>query len=364
MFSGSYLPKDVLFLLKDVSGRIKEMGTQEREREIQMGRHYSEMLPVEYKPTKEYIDLFYYSLEKYAKKIAISVGVVSENIVQQRGKSVVLVSLARAGVPIGVLINRYIRYKYELDTKHYAISIIRGKGIDENALKYILSKHSDAHIQFIDGWTGKGAIKKVLDDAVLKYNKENNVNISNSLAVLSDPGCCANIYGTREDFLIPSSCLNSTVSGLISRTILRDDLIGKDDFHGVKYYENLKKQDVSNYFIDTICKEFETVISEIEESVKSSCNVDEDIKFEGLRDVLKIQQEYNICDYNLIKPGIGETTRVLLRRLPWKILIKSYESVNLEHILLLTKEKSIPVELYEDMKYECCGIIQNLKGEI
>ena len=33
------------------------------------------------------------------------------------------------------------------------------------------------------------------------------------IAVLADPGCCVRTYGTREDFLIPSACLNSTVSG-------------------------------------------------------------------------------------------------------------------------------------------------------
>ena len=46
------------------------------------------------------------------------------------------------------------------------------------------------------------------------------------IAVLADPGGCVRTYGTRDDFLIPSACLNSTVSGLVSRTVLRADLIG------------------------------------------------------------------------------------------------------------------------------------------
>ena len=45
------------------------------------------------------------------------------------------------------------------------------------------------------------------------------------MAVLADPGYCTSIYGTREDFLIPSACLNATVSGLISRTVLNDTYI-------------------------------------------------------------------------------------------------------------------------------------------
>ena len=54
----------------------------------------------------------------------------------------------------------------------------------------------------------------------------NTADVYNLLAVLADPGVCAPILGTRDDFLIPSACLNSTVSGLVSRTVLRDDLIG------------------------------------------------------------------------------------------------------------------------------------------
>ena len=35
----------------------------------------------------------------------------------------------------------------------------------------------------------------------------------------------------------------------------------------------------------------------------------------------QIAKTFDIDDINLIKPGIGEATRVLLRRVPWKILI-------------------------------------------
>ena len=41
----------------------------------------------------------------------------------------------------------------------------------------------------------------------------------------------------------------------------------------------------------------------------------------GIDEVRKIAGEYGIDNINLIKPGIGETTRVLLRRVPWKILV-------------------------------------------
>ena len=136
-----------------------------------------------------------------------------------------------------------------MDLPHYSISIIRGKGIDENALLYMLQKHPEAKLQFIDGWTGKGAIRKVLTEACGKLERDYGIILDDDLAVLADPGHCTDMFGTREDFLIPSACLNSTVSGLMSRTVLREDLIGPHDFHGSKYYREWLEQDHSNHFI-------------------------------------------------------------------------------------------------------------------
>lgn len=56
---------------------------------------------------------------------------------------------------------------------------------------------------------------------------------------LSDPAGIASYCGTHEDFLIASACLNSVVSGLLSRTFYRSDIIGAEDFHGVAFYDKL-----------------------------------------------------------------------------------------------------------------------------
>ncbi|MBW7461423.1 hypothetical protein K0U00_45945, partial [Paenibacillus sepulcri] len=192
---------------------------------------------VEYQPTAEYIELFHRTLTESAGKVALAAAVVAERIVLKRGLKGVLVSLARAGTPIGILIKRYIAYRYGADMPHYSISIIRGKGIDENAVLYMLQQHGlDSYLQFVDGWTGKGAIRQVLTQASNDFAEKYGYRLDDDLAVLADPGFCCETYGTREDFLIPSACLNSTVSGLMSRTVLRDDLIGPDEFHGAKFY--------------------------------------------------------------------------------------------------------------------------------
>jgi adenine/guanine phosphoribosyltransferase-like PRPP-binding protein len=362
---GSYKPDDVVFLLKDLSSLDLERGTEDREEAIQTGTHYSEMLPVEYRPTDEYIRLFHETLDQSARQVAQAVAVVSEQIVSKRGTSLVLVSLARAGTPVGVLIKRYIKAMYEKDLSHYSISIIRGKGIDENALKYILQKHPGSDIQFIDGWTGKGAIRKVLIQACESFEHKYGVKLNDDLAVLADPGCCCATYGTRDDFLIPSACLNSTVSGLMSRTVLRDDLIGPNDFHGAKYYREWEKDDLSNLYVDTIECYFDLVKQEARVIADRLLGEQGEgaVTWKGEQDIRRIQQDYGIADINLIKPGVGETTRVLLRRVPWKILVNDLNNPNLSLLLLLASERGVTIEVYPGLTYSCCGIIKPLREE-
>lgn len=373
VFSGSYHKDDVTFLLKDISNLIVEQDNEFRENAIQSGIHYSEMLPIEYTPSKEYIDIFYNTLQQSKDKIATLVAILSDKIIKARGKNIVLVSLARAGTPIGILIKKYIQFKYNILLPHYSISIIRDKGIDKNAINYILQNHPSLTIQFIDGWTGKGVIQHTLIKACKEYLDEFNITLDPNLAVLSDPAYCTHIYGTREDFLIPSACLNSTVSGLVSRTVLNDKYISSKDFHGTKYYKELLPVDVSNFYIDQICECFSSIDKNHVGYLSNELGTREiavDIEFndntlncKGLRDIESIKHKFNINNINLIKPGVGETTRVLLRRIPWKILVDSFKNPNLKHILTLAKEKDIPVEIYTDMCYSCCGIIKAKEKE-
>jgi Phosphoribosyl transferase (PRTase)/PELOTA RNA binding domain len=357
---GSYAKEDVIFLLKDLSGADIEKDTLEREQAIQNGVHYSDMLPIEYKPSDDYIRLFLHSLEKTKGDIALYVALAAEQLVHSRGLDIVLCSLARAGTPIGVLMKRYIQWKYSVTVPHFSISIVRGRGIDENALTYILEHHPGQKIVFVDGWTGKGAITKELTSSIGRFNQKHNRELSPELAVLADPGRCSNLYGTRDDFLIPSACLNSTVSGLVSRTVLNGSLIGQDDFHGAKYYKELLPEDLSNFYVDAISTEFESIAPRVDRELDDLRKSHTDTDWEGWKSVRRIQEEYSIDDINHIKPGVGETTRVLLRRVPWKILINTRKEHYLEHILMLAKDRGVPVEEYNDMSYSCCGLIKQM----
>lgn len=354
----SYSGNDVQWLLKDISEADLEAPLEEREEAVQAGTsHYSESLPVEYLPTDEYQQLFLESLRTSKVKIAEAVGVVAEKVYEVRDGQPVLVSLARGGTPVGALIRRYLRNAYGIDVPHYAVSIVRGRGIDFNALKYLAKNYSPEQIIFVDGWTGKGAISKELQESVSEFHSLTGVKFSSELAVLADPGSCTNIYGTREDYLIPSACLNSTVSGLVSRTVINDGYIGDNDYHGAKYYQDFAKQDMSNLFLDEISGEFNSALIGFCSVMNGSRQVEQPT-WSGWKIVDDLREEFDIPSLNLIKPGVGETTRVLLRRVPWAVLINPTKVDNLQHILMLAKERNVKIIERDDLPYSCVGIIK------
>ncbi|MER6343853.1 phosphoribosyltransferase [Streptomyces sp. NPDC001595] len=355
----SYAPDEVGWLLQDLSDVTLEAPTEEREEAIQSGgAHYAESLPVEYQPSEDYQRLFHSALDVSAARIATAVGVVTETVLAERSPRPVLVSLARAGTPVGVLMRRWAQYRHGLDLPHYAVSIVRGRGIDANALRWLADRHDPADVVFVDGWTGKGAITRELAAALAEFEKTEGVGgFDPEIAVLADPGSCVRTYGTREDFLIPSACLNSTVSGLISRTVLRADLVGPHDFHGAKFYRELAGADVSVAFLDAVSARFTEVTDAVDAAVKELLAADRTPTWEGWAAVERISEEYGIHDVNLVKPGVGETTRVLLRRVPWKILARAGAGADLDHVRLLAEQRGVPVEEVTELPYTCVGLI-------
>lgn len=352
----TYKEEDVVLLLKDITGMLAPQSTEERERRIQSGTHYSEMLPREYVPTPEYMEAYREALRHYAAGTAQAAAGAAELVYAEKGRDLVLVSLARAGIPAGILMKHYLRRQYGFEVPHYGISIIRDRGIDKNAMRYLLERFRPEQLQFVDGWIGKGAILRELERECRAFP-----GVSPELAVLADPAGLTRLAGTREDLLIPSSCLNCTVSGLISRTVLRDDLIGPDDFHGAVYYGEMEEQDLSYDFLHTVEAEFDGNGSQRETKVLDPENAGR--LRNGFQEVEEIVSHFGISDINFVKPGIGETTRVLLRRVPHQILIREAErdSPMLRHLLRLAEEKQVPVEFYPLEHYRACGIIRKCR---
>jgi hypothetical protein len=355
----SYAPEEVGWLLRDLSDVTLEAPTEEREEAVQSGgAHYAESLPVEYQPSEQYQELFHAALEATATRLAQAVGAVTEIVLAERSPRPVLVSLARAGTPVGVLMRRWAQFRHGLELPHYAVSIVRGRGIDANALRWLAAHHDPSDVVFVDGWTGKGAITRELADAIVEFEASDGITgFDPEIAVLADPGSCVRTYGTREDFLIPSACLNSTVSGLISRTVLRADLVGPHDFHGAKFYRELAGADVSGAFLDAVTARFPEVADAVDATAKELLSGERAPTWEGWAAVERISEEYGINDVNLVKPGVGETTRVLLRRVPWKILARQGAGADLDHVRLLAEQRGVPVEEVGELPYTCVGLI-------
>lgn len=369
----SYSKDDVVVLLKDLSLDMNEMSTEEREKAIQSGVHYSEMLPEEKAPSTEYEALYEKALREKKFEIAVGIARVAEIMwreAQVHNNKPIIISLARAGIPVGILIKRYLKHTYNADCSHYAISIIRDKGIDENAMNYIRDtevRFGDNCVEnmfFVDGWTGKGAIKTQLEEAVAELKKKDIrrwMYLSDNLYVLADPANITPYCGTHADYLLPSACLNSTVSGLTSRTILNKYVNTEaGDFHGATYFRKFESIDKSNEFIDLVSSEFVNLefIDATLHSLGDGWN--------GMSIVNDICTLMSVEDYKKVKPGIGETTRVLLRRVPWKVLINKdipEDDPDIQHILVLCKEKSIPTMRWDLGNYKVCGIIKELSAD-
>ncbi len=351
---GSYPAADVGWLLKDLSEFSLEAGISEREKLIQSGAaHYAESLPIEYQPGAEYLELFDAALHESARRLALAVGVVTDLLIAERGTGIVLGSLARAGTPIGVLMRRWASRR-GLEVPHYTLSIVRGRGLDRVALEYLADHHNPADVVFVDGWTGKGAIARELTAALAgsEFNDE--------LAVLADPGSCVTTFGTRDDFLIPSACLNSTVSGLVSRTVLNRKLIGPGEFHGAKFYRALADADRSNYFIETVQSHFDAVEPLIADELERVRFRDRTPSWDGWRNVEQIREEYGISSVNFVKPGVGETTRVLLRRVPWMVLVRDIDAPEHAHIRMLAADRGVLIEEVPDLAYSCIGLVKDV----
>ncbi|WP_188941041.1 phosphoribosyltransferase domain-containing protein [Nakamurella endophytica] len=358
---GSYVADDVGWLVTDLSHLDLEGDLEQRERLVQSGLgHYAESLPREYVPDAAYRQLFQRTMIATATRLATAVGVVTELVLAERGSDVVLASLARAGTPVGILMRRWAAHRHGLDLPHYAVSIVRGRGIDRVALRFLADRHDPARVVFVDGWTGKGAIARELTEALWAVRESEGLAFDDDLAVLADPGRCVRTFGTRDDFLIASACLNSTVSGLVSRTVLNPAYLRPDGFHGAKFYRELAGDDVSELLVDTVAAGFDGVADEVARQCAAIRAGDRTVTFAGWAAVEELQREFGIEDVHFVKPGVGETTRVLLRRIPWRILLRERDNPDHEHLRLLAADRGVPVEIRPDLPYSCVGLIRPL----
>jgi len=377
-FSGSYHGDDVRFLLKRLE-LASFVDVPDKERLIQSGqRHYSEMLSRESLPSPRYLDVFGQACAANLERMARDSVTLAGLIARRRPGPVTLVSLARAGTPVGVVLKRLLGGVFGREVAHYSLSIIRDRGIDQVALEYILAQgHAPESIVFIDGWTGKGVIAAELHASMAVFNARHGCAIDTGLYVLSDLAGVAARAAGHDDYLIPSSILNATVSGLVSRSILNDE-IGPDDFHGCVYYAEFEPQDQSRAFADRLVElaqqwadgpaAIDAVIGPASEPASATTALAEAATEAARAAAARVSRDYmetamrvhGIADRNLIKPGLGEATRVLLRRTPDRLIVRDAASADVAHLLVLAREKDVPVQLDPELPYQAVSIIRSI----
>ena len=80
-----------------------------------------------------------------------------------------------------------------------------------------------------------------------------------------------------------------------------------------------------------------------------------------MEEVENIRRDFGIHDINLVKPSIGEATRVLLRRVPWKVLVHNLDDAeHLGHLYQLAAEKGVELVQYPLVHYRACGLIKEM----
>lgn len=361
-FHGSYAPDDVTFLLKPV--KMAATATEEKERAIQSGqRHYSEMLAVEKSPDERYMQLFFRALADNKEKFARHLASLARTLAQRPGNEVVLVSLARAGTPVGVLLHRALK---ALGRKsfHYSVSIIRDRGIDTVALDYILNTmgHSDKDVVFVDGWTGKGAISTELHSTVSAYNNMRGTALDTTLVAVCDLAGTAGVAATADDYLIPSAILNAIISGLISRSVLNAEHVGPGDFHACVFYEEKHEEDLSRFFVDLLTPLILKALANPDESPICLWGDSQRTELKRLSDqfVAAAMDRYGVTDRNYVKPGIGESTRALLRRVPERLILADPQADDVRHLVTLANTNAVPIEYDPTLPYRAAVIIKTL----
>lgn len=339
-FSGSYDPSDVVFLLERVNEPIVDV--RNKERYIQSGRyHYSEMIGPEFSPSIPYLKAFERAVERNGPRLASDVLSLAQYISRTRVGQIFILSLARAGTPIGAILSRLLRKKFGRVVSHFSISLIADRGIDDKALDVVrsLPHATDESLVFVDGWTGKGVISRALKLAIENYNTSRSATVDPTLHVISDLCGSAAAAAGREDYLIPNCLLGANISGLISRSVLNDRSKSKGSFHGCRYYPEYRAYDRSNQFVDVIYE----LASKFEEVPGIQLDRDLQAEQQRARSAMIEFGDREGCDSDArVKPGLCEATRVLLRRVPERLIVRSRGDDDVQPLLLLASEKGVP----------------------
>jgi hypothetical protein len=356
---GSYSPEDVTFLLTPMD--VEYTDVAEKEKAIQSGtRHYSEMISVEKIPDPRYMELYEEAMSMNQVRLADDIARLAHALAERETSpaGLAIVSLARAGTPIGVLLHRAMGMLGKTSS-HHSVSIIRDRGLDLVAMRTILETHDPRDVVFVDGWTGKGAITRELGCD----RGSRAVGVEPYLVVVADPAGCADLAASGDDYVIPSGILNGIVSGLVSRTIL-NERIGAGDYHGTVVFDHMADHDVSRDFVRRISDLLPTALH-ADATPAVWTDGDRAPLQARCRSMLDaIAEESGVTNPNNVKPGIAEATRAVLRRVPDKLYLKDVNDPAVAHLVHIAKAKGVEIDAMPvDTHYRAATVIRSASAE-
>ena len=330
-------PADVIVHLRPARPRLVDLA--EKETLLRQGVSYGQLLTPETRPSAVQLAAYQDALKRNGPRMAALIASLTTQLLAQVPQPV-LVSLARAGTPVGCAMTRFARRR-GASLPHHTLSIIRGSGIDQEALRRVQRAHPGATLVFVDGWTGKGSIAGTLAASL-------PAGVPPLLAVLSDPAGVADFAATHDDLLLPHAALNATVSGLLSRTFVEAGGDSGQQLHGVRTEDHLRADDVTGAYL-AVLDSFDTAIDQpLDPGPRPVRPYDT---------VLALAASVGVHDPHLVKPGVGEATRVFLRRQPAGLLLQSAAHPDTRHLHELARAAGIPVTVHPELPYLAAALI-------
>lgn len=338
-------PADVTVLLSETAPPL--VSPAEKEALIRSGVSYGHLLTAEQPPSELQQQTFAESLERSGPRVGELLVRLAGELWAHYGQQAVLVSLARAGTPVGCALRRLAR-RWGIDWPHYTVSIIRGVGLDPVALAQIELAHAGRPLVFIDGWTGKGSIYTTLSSSLPEECPPN-------LAVLSDPAGVAAHAATFEDVLLPHAALNATVCGLLSRTFLPLGGEESGELHGVSIEEGLRPFDQTADYLAALDR-YTAHCTQPPAQAPDLAGTRPVRPFEA---VWALAQARGVSDPHLVKPSVGEATRVFLRRKPAGLWVRDLHNPDTLHLLAMAEAAGVGISEVPTLPYSAAALIDS-----
>ncbi|MFB9994562.1 cysteine protease StiP domain-containing protein [Deinococcus oregonensis] len=313
------------------------VSVQEKEDLLRSGVSYGTLLTPEEVPSGVQAAAYREALSRNGEQVGALLASLTAEILATYSRPV-LVSLARAGTPVGCAMRRLAR-SWGLELPHHTLSIIRGSGIDRAALDAVRGLHPHGQLIFVDGWTGKGSISGALKESL-------PAGIPPRLAVLSDPAGVALHAATHDDLLLPHAALNATVCGLFSRTFLTPE----GGLHAARIEEQLRGYDQTVEYLDALDAFTAPFAPDFHLPAGPRPQQPSEV-------VTALAAALGVTNPHLVKPSVGEATRVFLRRQPAHLLLREGNHPDTLHLQALAEAVRVPVTIHPTLPYLAAALI-------